>query len=118
MSCGPTALEGLLLSTPQAAPEDTYQQANCGHALMDGGKYKAELGIELARWSTIITDDARSMESRMENRLCRWVRPSPELCWCNSLRARGRVSRLVVRCADGDVYRGLAYNERCFGTLW
>ena len=43
----------------------------------------------------VITDDARSMESRMENRLC----------------------RLTVRCADGIVYEGLAYNERCFGTL-
>ena len=92
------------------------EQADCGYATIDGGQYTAEL-TELARWSAIITNDAKGMDSRMENRLCRWVRPSPELCWCNSLRARGRVSRLVIRCADGDVYQGLAYNERCFGTL-
>jgi len=78
----------------ESTPEATYQIADCGYATIDGGQYSAQLS-EVARWSAIITDDARSMESRMENRLC----------------------RLTVRCADGVVYEGLAYNERCFGTL-
>lgn len=79
---------------PKPPSAQLPEQADCGYATIDGGQYTAEL-TELARWSAIITNDAKGMDSRMENRLC----------------------RLVVRCADGDVYRGLAYNERCFGTL-
>ena len=40
-------------------------------------------------------DGTLPMESRLENRLC----------------------HLTINCGGGKTYRGLAYNERCFGTL-
>merc|ERR1740117_962681 len=87
----PSAPETVGKQLVESASEDTYQQADIGYAWVGGVRHTAELS-ELARWSTVIgTGDAGSMESRLENRLC----------------------QLTLRCGSDEVYRGLAYNERC-----
>lgn len=78
----------------ESLPADTWQQDACGYALIDGVRHTTEI-VEIAKWSTVITNQSRDMASKMENRLC----------------------RLTVKCGEDEVYEGLAYNERCFGSL-
>ena len=81
---------------------DRTAQADAGYADIGGVRHSAVLGPEIARWSVVISprggravDGTLPMESRLENRLC----------------------HLTINCGGGKTYRGLAYNERCFGTL-
>ena len=80
----------------EAAAADTYNQADVGVAFIGGERHSASL-TELAKWSTIIGGGDGQMESKYENRLC----------------------LLTLRSGQGrPAMTGLAYNERCFGTLW
>jgi SAM-dependent methyltransferase len=79
----------------EAAAADTYNQADVGVALIGGERHSASLS-ELAKWSTIIGGGEGQMESKYENRLC----------------------VLTLRRGDRPPLTGLAYNERCLGTVW
>ena len=80
----------------QADAADTYNQADAGYAMINGERHSATLK-ELAKWHTIIGGGGGGqMESKYENRL----------------------GVLTLRCGKGPALTGLAYNERCFGTLW
>ena len=78
----------------EAKATETYQQADAGYAIIDGVRHQATLA-ELAKWSAIIGGGG-GMECKMENRLC----------------------ALTLSTGEGPPLTGLAYNERCFGTLW
>jgi len=78
----------------ESETQDTWQIGEAGYALVDGIRHN--VAIEpLCSWSTVITDESRSSDSKMENRLCKMV---------------------ITRGDEPPVY-GLAYNERCYGTV-
>jgi len=79
----------------ESAQADTYQQQDAAYGVLDGEKACASLE-EVAKWHTIIGGAPGQMESKLENRLC----------------------RLTVTVGGRPVQTGLAYNERCVGTLW
>jgi len=73
--------------------KDTWQQDNSGFALIAGKRYELNLK-PLCTWETIIGRPGGSMESKMQNRYCE-----------------------VEFVEGGKSSKGVAYNERCFGTL-
>jgi len=76
-----------------ADSKDTWQQDSSGFALIAGTRYELNLK-PLCTWETIIGRPGRSMESKMQNRYCE-----------------------VELVEGGKSSKGVAYNERCFGTL-
>jgi len=76
-----------------AETEKAWQQDTSGYAMIDGVLHEVKLR-PLATWETIIGGSAWNMESKMQNRYCE-----------AELRAGSKVTR------------GIAYNERCYGTL-
>lgn len=81
---------GELISAETA---DTWQQDTSAYALI--GDVKHEMKISpLCTWETVIGGPGKTMESKMQNRYCN------------------------IELIIGDqVSRGVAYNERCYGTL-
>lgn len=85
--------DGALL---ESAASETYQQQDAAYATIDGQRAVASLE-EIAKWHTIIGGRTPGeMESKYENRLCRFT----------------------LQVGDEPASTGIAYNERCFGTLW
>jgi len=76
-----------------AESRDTWQQDSSGFALIGGTRYQVNLK-PLCTWETIIGRPGGSMESKMQNRYCE-----------------------VELVEGGKSSKGVAYNERCFGTL-
>lgn len=85
------ASDALLVEAPTC---DTWQQGDAAYALIDGVKHEVELK-PLCSWSTVISDVHRNCDSKMENRLC----------------------QMRLRRANAPPLVGLAYNERCYGTV-
>lgn len=80
----------------ESASTDTYQQQDAAFGLIGGERVTASLR-EVAKWHTIIGGGAAgAMESKMENRLC----------------------ELTLQVGTQPPTKGIAYNERVFGTLW
>ena len=80
----------------ESASSETYQQQDAAYAVIGGQKVEARLD-EIAKWHTIIGGRASGeMESKYENRLCKFT----------------------LRVGDEPHASGVAYNERCLGTLW
>jgi len=84
------APSGKLIS---ADTEKTWQQDTSGFAIIDGVFHETRIR-PLATWETIIGGTAWNMESKMQNRYCE-----------------------VELRAGNKITRGVAYNERCYGTL-
>jgi len=72
---------------------ETWQQRSKSYAIVDGDRYEVSLQ-PLASWDLLIGGQGHAMESHMQNRYCN-----------------------VELTSGGYVRRGVAYNERCFGTL-
>ena len=78
----------------ESATEDTWQQGDAGYAFIDGVKHVVQLR-PVCSWATTIADAQQNTNSRMENRLC----------------------EMELRCGNAPPIFGLAYNERCYGTI-
>lgn len=76
-----------------ADTSDCWQQDTSGFAVIDGVRHETRI-TPLCTWETIIGGPGHNMESKMQNRYC-----GVELIIGESVR------------------RGVAYNERCYGTL-
>jgi len=82
----------------EAHTDDTWQRGDAGHAVIAGSRHCAQLGPVLAQHTIDITtpgDVGSRMDSHYENRLC----------------------HLTLTTEGGRVLTGVAYNERCYGTL-
>ena len=86
-----TTSEATLIESPT---EDTWQIDDAAYAYVDGVKHSVEI-TPLCSWASTITDASRNSDSIMENRLC----------------------HMVLRRANAPPVYGLAYNERCYGTV-
>jgi len=78
----------------EAPTRDTWQQGEAAYAIIDGVRHEVELR-PLCGWATTITDSRAASDSRMDNRLC----------------------EMHLRRAGSKTLVGLAYNERCYGTV-
>jgi len=76
-----------------AEAEKSWQQDTSGFAIIDGVVHETRLR-PLVTWDTLIGGNGWNMESKMQNRYCE-----------------------VELRAGNKVTHGVAYNERCYGTL-
>lgn len=81
---------GELISSETA---DTWQQDTSAYAIIGDVRHEMKI-TPLCTWETVIGGPGKNMESKMQNRYC-----------------------TVELIAGGKVTRGVAYNERCYGTL-
>uniref|UniRef100_A0A7S4RNU1 phosphoethanolamine N-methyltransferase n=1 Tax=Alexandrium monilatum TaxID=311494 RepID=A0A7S4RNU1_9DINO len=76
-----------------AVSKDTWQQDTSAFAFVEGVRHEVHLR-PLCTWETVIGGPGGAMESKMQNRYCEM--------------------ELLI---GGKASRGVAYNERCYGTL-
>lgn len=76
-----------------AESDDTWQRDTTANALVGGVRHTVTLR-PLCTWNAIIGGPGKSMESKMQNRYCE-----------------------MELAIGGRVLRGVAYNERCYGTV-
>lgn len=84
--------------TPQkvllaAESKDTWQQDTSAYGFIDGVRHEVRL-VPICTWETVIGGPGHNMESKMQNRYCE-----------------------VELIVGGKRLRGMAYNERCYGTV-
>jgi cyclopropane fatty-acyl-phospholipid synthase-like methyltransferase len=76
-----------------AESKDTWQQDCNAYAIINGTRQSVSIR-PLCTWETVIGGPGHNMESKMQNRYCE-----------------------VELVFGGRIYTGVAYNERCYGTV-